>query len=39
MLVEKMWQKVRYGKVVEKNRGWFLFGIITLYIKKETYKN
>lgn len=34
MLVERTWtKKGSYGVVLKEYRGWFLFGIIPLYIK------
>lgn len=35
MIVEKIWiKKGSYGVIKAEYRGWFLFGIIPLYIKK-----
>ena len=33
MLVEKIWRKSTYGMIEAEYRGWFLLGIIPLYIK------
>lgn len=35
MLVKKTWTKSSYGVVVASYEGWFLFGIIPLYIKEK----
>lgn len=36
MLVKKRWKKVKeYGVIIAEYEGWFLFGIIPLYIKVE----
>lgn len=34
MLVKKMWTKKEFGFIVADYEGWFLFGIIPLYIKE-----
>ena len=34
MLVKKTWMKKEFGVVVAVYEGWFLFGIIPLYIKE-----
>lgn len=35
MLVKKTWSKSNYGVILADYEGWFLFGIIPLYIKIE----
>lgn len=36
MIVEKIWvKKGHYGVIKSEYRGWFLFGIIPLYIVKK----
>ena len=35
MLVKKIWTKSSYGVVIASYEGWFLFGIIPLYIKEK----
>jgi hypothetical protein len=37
MIVRKEWQKrTKYGTVIIHTIGWYLFGIIPLYIKRTT---
>lgn len=39
MIIEKQWNKVGCFGIIEKAyRGWFLFGIIPLYIKVTRYR-
>ncbi len=33
MIIEKIWRRTKYGVVEAEYRGWFLFGIIPLYVK------
>ena len=35
MLRKKTWIKSRHGVVIASYEGWFLFGIIPLYIKEK----
>lgn len=33
MIFERIWRKTKWGIIEAECRGWFLFGIVPLYIK------
>lgn len=39
MIVKKIWTKGYYGVITDRYTGWYLFGIIPLYVIREKYKN